>query len=102
MCFTFLLLFDTTAPRWPASAFTRFLDHTQQRTTVGRTPLDEWSPRHRDLDLATRNTHNRQTSMPPVGFESKVSAGKWPQSYALAREATATGYVLYLVVENNV
>jgi len=24
-----------------ASSFTRFLDHTQRRTTVGRTPLDE-------------------------------------------------------------
>ena len=24
-----------------AYSFTRFLDHTQRRTTVGRTPLDE-------------------------------------------------------------
>ena len=31
--------------------FTRFLDHTQRRTTVGRTPLDEWSVRRRDLYL---------------------------------------------------
>jgi len=29
-------------PQWArASSFTRFLDHTQRRTTVGRTPLDE-------------------------------------------------------------
>jgi len=28
-------------PQWArASLFTRFLDHTQRRTTVGRTPLD--------------------------------------------------------------
>ena len=47
----------------------RFLDHTQRRTIVGRTPLDEWSARRRDLYLTTHNTHNRQTSMPPVGFE---------------------------------
>jgi len=26
-----------------------FLDHTQRRSTVGRTPLDEWSARRRDL-----------------------------------------------------
>ena len=26
-----------------------FLDHTQWRSTVGRTPLDEWSARRRDL-----------------------------------------------------
>jgi len=31
-----------TAPQWAmASSFTRFLDRTQRRTTVGRTPLDE-------------------------------------------------------------
>ena len=29
-------------PQWAmASSFTRFLDHTQRRITVGRTPLDE-------------------------------------------------------------
>ena len=26
-----------------ASSRTRFIDHTQRRATVGRTPLDEWS-----------------------------------------------------------
>jgi len=42
-----------------------FLDHTKRHTTVGRTPLDEWSVRLRDLYLTTQNTHNRQTSMLP-------------------------------------
>jgi len=32
-----------------ASSLTRFLDHTQRRTAVGRTPLDEWSVLRRDL-----------------------------------------------------
>ena len=58
-------------------------DHTQRRTTVGRTPLDEWSARRRDLYLIVHNTHNRQTSMSPVGFESTISAGERPQTYAL-------------------
>ena len=40
--------------------FTRFLDHTQRRTTVGRTPLNERSVRRRDLYLTTHNNHNRQ------------------------------------------
>jgi hypothetical protein len=31
----------TATQRARASSFTRFLDHTQQSTTVGRTPLDE-------------------------------------------------------------
>ena len=51
-----------------------FLDHTQRRSTVGRTPLDEWSARRRDLYLTTHDTHNRQISMPAVGFEPKISA----------------------------
>ena len=65
--------------RTTASSFLRFLDHTQQRITVGRTPLDEWSARRRDLYLTTHNTHNnRQTSMPPMGFEPTISAGERP------------------------
>ena len=55
--------------------FLMFLDHTQRRTTFGRTPLDEWSARRRDLYLTTHDTHNRQISMPPVGFEPTISAG---------------------------
>ena len=73
-----------------ASSFLRFLDHTERRTTVGRTPLDEWSARRRDLYLTTHNTHNRQTSMPPVEFEPTISAGERPQTYALDRAVTAT------------
>ena len=75
-------LFDLRrdSPQWArASSFTRFLDHTRQRTTVGRTPLDERSARRRDLYLTTHNTHNRQISMPSVRFEPTVSAGERPQ-----------------------
>ena len=74
-----------------ASSFLRFLDHTQRRTTVGRTPLDERSARRRDLYLTTHNTQNRQTSMPPVGFETTISAGERLLTYALDRAATGTG-----------
>jgi len=84
--FLCLFVFGATAPQWAmASSFTRFLDHTQWRTTVGRTPLDEGSARRRDLYLTTHNTHNRQTSMPPVVFEPTISAGERPQTYALDR-----------------
>ena len=31
--------------------------------------------------------------MPPVGFEPTVSAGEWPQTHALDREATGTGLI---------
>ena len=59
--------------------FLMFLDHTQWHSTVGRTPLDEWSARRRDLYLTTHDTHDRQISMPPVGFEPTISAGERPQ-----------------------
>jgi hypothetical protein len=46
-----LLLALTTHLRVLASSFLRFRDHTQWHDTVGRTPLDEWSARRRDLYL---------------------------------------------------
>jgi len=39
-------------------------------TTLGRTPLDEWSARRRDLYLTTHNTHKRKTSTATAGFET--------------------------------
>jgi hypothetical protein len=54
-----------------ASSILMFLYHKQRRTLVGRTPLDEWSARRRELYLTTHNTHNRRTFMPLEGFEPK-------------------------------
>jgi hypothetical protein len=87
----FFLLWHCDPTRVMASSFLRFLDHTQRRTTVGRTHLDEWSARRRELYLTTHNTHNRQTSMPPVGFQHTISAGVRSQTYALDRAAIGTG-----------
>ena len=87
--------FWRNSPKWAtASSFLRFLDHTQRRTAVGRTPLYEWSARRRDLYLTTHNTHKRQTSMPPAGFEPTIPASEWLQTYALDRAATGTGFIL--------
>jgi len=87
-------------PTWVMTfSFLRFLDHTQRRTTVGRTPLDEWSARRRDLYLTTHNTHNKQISMPRVGFQPTISAGERPQTYALDRAATGTGNDTLLTIQ---
>ena len=86
-----LLLLSSITTDWVwLLIFTRFLDHTQRRTTVGRTPPDEWSARRRDLYLTTHNTHNRHPC-PPVEYEPTISAGERPQTYALDRAATGTG-----------
>ena len=86
----FFFLWRNDPTRVMASSFLMFLDHTQRRTTVGRTSLDEWSARPRDFSLTTHNTYNRQISMPQVGFEPTISAGERPQIYALDRAATGT------------
>ena len=65
--------------------FLMFLDHIRRRSTVDRTPLDEWSARRRDLYLTTHDTHNRQISMPPVGFEPTISEGERPVAARLLR-----------------
>jgi hypothetical protein len=78
-----------------AFSFMRFPDHTQRHTILGRTPLDEWSARRRDLYLTTNNTHKRHTFMPPAGFEPTISAGARPQTYALDRAATGTDIFEY-------
>jgi hypothetical protein len=76
-------------PSWArASSLSTLHDHTQTHTTLGRTPLDEWSARRRDLYLTTHNIHKRQTSMPPAGFEPAIPASERPHTHTLDRAAT--------------
>ena len=88
----------TQSVSWPSHSW-GFLDHTQRRTTVGRTALDEWSARRRDLYLTTHNSHSRQISIPPVGFEPTILADERPQTYDLDRAATGTGAVVYIILQ---
>jgi hypothetical protein len=90
------LCFWRDSPQWArASSFTRFLDHTQRRTTFGRTPLDERSARSRDLYPIIHNIHSRQTSMPPVGFEPTTPEGERLQTYAVDSAAIGTGSITF-------
>jgi len=41
----------------------------------------------------TDNTHNRQTSLLPVGFEPTISASEQPQSHALDRVTSGNGII---------
>ena len=64
--FFYLAQQPPSPPPWVrASSFMRFLDHTQRRTTVGRTPLEEWPARRRDLYLTTQ--HSQQTNIHALG-----------------------------------
>jgi len=41
----------------------------------------------------THNTHKRQASMSPAGFEPAIPASERPESHALDRAATGVGQV---------
>ena len=75
-----------------ASSFLRFLDHipTNQRS-VGLL----WTSDQLVAEISTTayNTHNRQTSIYPAGFEPTILESEWPQTYVLDR--AATGIAMY-------
>jgi len=51
---------------------------TLRHTKFGRTPLDKWLARRRDLNLTTHNTHKTQTPMPQAGFELAIPESEQP------------------------
>jgi hypothetical protein len=69
---------------------------TLRHTTICRAALDGWSTRHRDLYLTTHNTHKRQTSALPAGFEPAIPASERQQTHAVDRAATGIGSVPHL------
>jgi len=76
---TYLLLFFIwrNSPQWAmTSSFKVSRSHSATHQS-----LDALSTRCRDLYLTTHNTHNKQTSMPPVRFEPTISAGERTQTY---------------------
>jgi len=56
----------------PRPLHCRGFEITLRQTTLGRTPLEERRARRRGRYLTTHNTHKRQTSMPPAGFEPTI------------------------------
>jgi hypothetical protein len=75
---------------------------TRRHTKRGRTPLDEWSVWRRNLCLTTHNTHNRQTSIHPVGYEPTIPAKQRPQIHVVDRAATVIGpSVRFLITKSD-
>ena len=66
-----------------------------RHTTLGGTPLDEWTGRQRSLPDNTQ--HSQETSMPPVGFEPEIAASERPRIYAWDRAATGIGQFLFII-----
>jgi hypothetical protein len=69
------------SPSEPKPPHYREFTITLRPTTLGRTPLDEWSARRRDLYLTTHDNHTRQISIPPAGFEPTIPASNQDLNY---------------------
>jgi hypothetical protein len=95
----FFFLWRCDPTRVMASSFLRFLDHTQRRTTVGRT----------SNQLVTETSTWQHTTLttdkhpcPAVGFEPTISAGELPQTYALDRAATGDRHLTHRLLVTNI
>ena len=80
---------------WAASVW-RFWDHTPGHTTVGRTPLDEWSARRSDLYLTNTQHSQRTTIHAPGGIRTRNSSRR----SALDHSATGTGIWRVIIMLN--
>jgi hypothetical protein len=84
---------DATAPSGPGPPQYRGFTIAYRHTTLGRTPLDEWLARRRDLYRTTYNTHKRQNS--GFGIRTRNAAIDRPQ-HALDRAATGICFMCCL------
>jgi len=78
----FYFPFGAAARQWArTSSLTRFLDHTQRRTTVSRLL---WTSDQLVVQTSTwqHTTLNRHTSISLVGLEPTISAGQRLRTYA--------------------
>jgi len=77
--YLFIYLFWHCGPMWAiVSSFMRFLDHTQWCTTLGRTPLDEWSAHRRDFYLTTHTRDRHQCPQQDSNPQSQQASGNRP------------------------
>jgi len=88
-CAVFVFSHGATAPSGPGPPHYQGFMTTLRHTTLGRTPLDEWSTCHRDLYVTTHDAHKIQTV--PQQDSNRNPAMKQPQTHALDSSATGTG-----------
>jgi hypothetical protein len=86
-----------TVPGGPGPLHYRSFTFTLRHTTLGRTPLDEWSAHCRNVYLSSHNTQNRRTSMAQAEFEISIPVSERQEAHTMDHAATAiAGYLLYL------
>jgi len=76
-----VFIFMARQPYWAWAPSCWGFENTLRHITLGRTPLDEWSARRRDLYRATRNTRNKTDIHAPSGIrnpQSQQLSGRGP------------------------
>jgi len=89
-----MIFYGSTAASGPRPPHYRSFMVKLTHTSLGMSPLIEWSVRRRDFYLATHNTHERQTSMPPARFETAIPRSERSHAHALDRAATGIGMTM--------
>ena len=93
--FIYLFIYFAVALRPNAGHSLLILEVSRSHTTTHHSRQDSSgrvissSQRH----LPDNTQHSQQTFMPLVGFEPTISVGERPQTYALDRTATGTGWI---------
>ena len=64
---------------------------TRRHTTLGRSPLDEWSARRKGLNLGAQNTHKRQDIHAPGGIRTAIPPSERPETHAFDRVTIGIG-----------
>jgi hypothetical protein len=82
---------DATAPSRPMHPQYRDFTITLRQTTLGRILWTSDQLVAETSNCTRHNTHKRQASTPPEGFEPAIPAGERPETHAFDRAATGVG-----------
>jgi hypothetical protein len=84
-----LFLYGSTALYGPGPP--RFVEASRSHTLDTPHSIGLLWTRDQLVAQTTHNTHNRQTSIPPLGFEPTILVSERPKTHALDRTATGIG-----------
>jgi hypothetical protein len=89
--FLIVIFLCLDSPSGSGSSPCRGCEITLRHTTLDRSPLDEWSARHRFLYLTTQNIHKDRHPCPRRDSNPIIPASERPQAHALDRAVTGIG-----------
>jgi len=70
---------SAAAPSWSGLPHSRRFTITLRHTTLGKTPMDGWSARRRDLCLTIHIRYQTKASLHLAGFEPAILTNERPQ-----------------------